>query len=205
MESNCRKLVSACVQLGKPHHLHRGPLPGRCAAGRAARRGCSAARRRASAAARQPVPRVPPCPRGCSRPTPGPGGRSAAPPRPSAGREAPLRCAPSCAAPRRPLLPRKGGDGGAAAAAPQKVRSALPPPRTRPVWGFCPFLAAPSSPAPEVGTPLAQAPPAPLFGEPGGRARGAVKQNSNANTLQRRKQALCIPRDCLIQDKRNFV
>lgn len=163
MESNCRKLVSACVQLGKPHHLHRGPRPGRGAAGRAARRGCSAARRRASAAACQPVPGVPPCPQGCSRTPPGPGGRSGAPPRPSAGREAPLRCAPSCAAPRRPLLPaprcapscaapRKGGGGGAAAAAPQKVRSALPPPAHGRFGVFGPS-SRPPAPQPQRSAP----------------------------------------------------
>lgn len=81
-----------------------------------------------------------PCPQGCSRPPPGAGGRSAAPPRPSAGREAPLRCAPSCAAPRRPLLPaprcaprcaapRKGGDGRLRPQLPKK-RSQRSPPRT---------------------------------------------------------------------------
>lgn len=191
MESNCRKLVSACVQLGKPHHLHRGPLPGRCAAGRAARRGCSAARRRASAAARQPVPRVPPCPRGCSRPTPGPGGRSAAPPRPSAGREAPLRCAPSCAAPRRPLLPRKGGDGGAAAAAPQKVRSALPPPAHTAGLGF---LALPFGP--QLPSPRGRHPPgagtsrAPFWGAGWASPRGGKAKQQCKHITKKKTSAL---------------
>lgn len=153
MESNCRKLVSACVQLGKPHHLHRGPLPGRCAAGRAARRGCSAARRRASAAARQPVPRVPPRPQGCSRPTPrsrwslggpsaplrGPGG--------SAALRALLRgtTAPSAAA-------QGGRWGGCGCSSPKSAISA-PTPRAHGRFGVFGPSFRPPAPQPQRSAP----------------------------------------------------
>lgn len=191
MESNCRKLVSACVQLGKPHHLHRGPLPGRCAAGRAARRGCSAARRRASAAARQPVPRVPPCPQGCSRPTPrsrwslggpsaplrGPGG--------SAALRALLRgtTAPSAAA-------QGGRWGGCGCSSPKSAISAPPPAHTAGLG----FLALPCGP--QLPSPRGRHPPgagtsrAPFWGAGWASPRGGKAKQQCKHITKKKTSAL---------------